>query len=261
MKGGVRILDGLTLTIAPGEHTAILGPNGAGKTTLINLLTHDDHPFASEGTPPVVRVFGRDRWNVFDLRTQLGIISADMHQRFVAGHSAGRILGIDAVVSGFFATQGFLINWSVTSEMREEALDALGRLEGGHLAKKWMHEMSTGEARRVLIARALVVKPRALILDEPTAGLDVVARSRFFEMVRRIADDGTTIILITHHVEEIIPEIGQVIFLKRGRVLEAGPKRPMMTNERLGALFEAPVYVEETGGYYSAHVGQRTACL
>jgi iron complex transport system ATP-binding protein len=250
VKGGVRILDGLTLTIRAGEHTAILGPNGAGKTTLLNLLTHDDYAFADAERPPEVRVFGRDRWDVFDLRSQLGIISSDLHQRFVAGHSAGRIRGEDAVVSGFFATRGFLINWAVTPEMRQRAYDSLERLEAGHLAGKWMDEMSTGEARRVLIARALVSEPRALILDEPSAGLDVVARLRFLETVRAIARHGTTIVLITHHVEEIIPEINRVIFLKDGRAVGDGPKASMLTAERLESLFGGPVAVSRRDGYF-----------
>ena len=250
VKGGVRILDGLTLTIRAGEHTAILGPNGAGKTTLLNLLTHDDYAFADDQRPPIVRVFGRDRWDVFDLRSQLGIISSDLHQRFVAGHSAGRIRGEDAVVSGFFATRGFLINWSVTPEMRRRAAEALARLEADHLAGKWMDEMSTGEARRVLIARALVSEPKALILDEPSAGLDVVARLRFLETVRGIARQGTTIVLITHHVEEIIPEIDRVIFLKDGRGAGDGPKTSMLTADRLEALFGGPVAVGRRDGYF-----------
>jgi iron complex transport system ATP-binding protein len=238
------------MRIRGGEHTAILGPNGAGKTTLLNLLTHDDYAFADATRPPMVRVFGRDRWDVFDLRSQLGIISSDLHQRFVAGHSAGHIRGEDAVVSGFFATRGFLINRSVTPEMRRRALDALERLEAGQLGGKWMDEMSTGEARRVLIARALVTEPRALILDEPTSGLDVVARLRFLETVRAIARHGTTIVLITHHVEEIIPEINRVIFLKGGRAAGDGRKDSMLTADRLASLFGAPVAVTRREGYY-----------
>lgn len=251
VKDGVRILDGLTLTIHAGEHTAILGPNGAGKTTLINLLTHDDYAFADAESPPTVRVFGRDRWNVFDLRSQLGIISADLHQRFVAGHRAGRIRGEDAVVSGFFATQGFLVNWSVTPEMRRRAAEALDHLEARHLSAKWMDEMSTGEARRVLIARALVAEPRALILDEPSAGLDVVARFRFLETIRGIARGGTTIVLITHHVEEIFPEITRVVFLSGGRVSGDGPKPAMLTNDRLSALFGDMLRVSGHDGYFT----------
>lgn len=252
VKDGVRILDGLTLTIRDGEHTAILGPNGAGKTTLINLLTHQDYPFASENAPPAVRVFGDINWNVFELRSQLGIISNDLQQRFVAGHSAGRIRGDDAVVSGFFATQGFLINLEVTPAMRTLGAEALARLEASHLATKWLDQMSTGEVRRVLIARALVNQPRALVLDEPSAGLDVAARHRFLEIVRRLARAGTTLVLITHHVEEIIPEMERVVLLQGGRVMDAGSKQAMLTDERLTALFGAPVEVSESGGYYYA---------
>ncbi len=252
IKGGVRILDGLTLSIHEGEHTAILGPNGAGKTTLINLLTHQDYPLALEGQPAAVRVFGGSRWNVFDLRTQLGIISNDLQQRFVAGHSAGRIRGDDAVVSGFFATQGFLINLDVTAEMRRRAVAALERLDAAPLGGKYLDEMSTGEVRRVLIARALVNNPRALVLDEPSAGLDVVARHRFMETVRGLARQGTTVILITHHVEEIIPEVSRVIFIQHGKVVSAGPKGEMLTSARLGELFGAGMQVDTSKGYFFA---------
>jgi len=259
VKDGVRVLDGLTLSIREGEHTAILGPNGAGKTTLINLLTHDDYAYAGDNFadgdwPPAVRVFGDHRWNVFELRKRLGIISSDLHNRFIDGNSAGSIRGEDAVVSGFFATQGFLVNLDVTPAMRAQARAALERLDAGHLAAKRMDRMSTGEARRVLIARALVVEPRALVLDEPSVGLDVVAQRRFLDMIRSVARRGTTIVLITHHVEEIFPEVGHVILLRRGRVLDAGPTRAMLTADRLSAVFEAPVQVTESSGYFQARM-------
>ncbi len=252
VKGTTRVLDRLSLTIHEGQHTAILGPNGAGKTTLMNLLTFEDRALAERGAPPAVRVLGRDLWHVFELRAQIGIVSANLHARFVAGHSSGRITGEDAVVSGFFATQGVLYYVNVTGEMREAAREALARVEASHLAGKPLDEMSTGEARRVLIARALVNRPRALVLDEPTTGLDVIARHRFLESVRRLARDGTTVIMITHHVEEIIPEIAQVVFLDRGRVAASGPKAQMLTAARLSELFGAPVAIEANGGYFTA---------
>jgi iron complex transport system ATP-binding protein len=117
-----------------------------------------------------------------------------------------------------------------------------------------MNEMSTGEARRVLIARALVTEPQALVLDEPTAGLDMLARRRFLEEVRRIAAAGTTIILVTHHVEDIIPEIGHVVLLKDGRVAMAGPKPSVLTEANLTTLFGAPIALEMSQAYYSARV-------
>lgn len=252
VKGATRILDGLTLTIEDGEHTAILGPNGAGKTTLLNLLTFEDRALVETGAPPAVQVFGRDRWHVFELRTQVGIVSANLHGRFVAGHSSGTISGEEAVVSGIFATQGVLLYVNVTDAMRADARAALARVEATHLGAKMLNEMSTGEARRVLIARALVNRPRALVLDEPTTGLDVGARHRFLETVRRLAREGTTIVLITHHVEEIIPEIGHVVLLDRGRIAASGTKAQMLTTDRLSAIFGVHVRVDSADEYFTA---------
>jgi iron complex transport system ATP-binding protein len=255
--GDNRILDRLTLTIHAGEHTAILGPNGAGKSTLMKLLTLQLYPFASaNGTPPV-RVFGRDRWDVFDLRAQLGIVSADLHDRLVHGNAAGVITGNDAVLSGFFASQGLFSHARVTGEMRRQAIEALDSVGAAHLAGATLDAMSTGEARRVLIARALVHKPKALVLDEPTRGLDLVARHHFLERVRHVARSGTTIILVTHHAEEIIPEIDRVLLLRRGRVAYDGPKPAVLTAANLTDVFDAPVTVNEADGYFSVHVNGR----
>jgi iron complex transport system ATP-binding protein len=254
VKGGTRALDGLTLTIQPGEHTAIVGPNGSGKSTLVNLLTRDEYPLAHREGPPPVRIFGSDRWDVFELRSRLGLVSADLHQRFVDGHSGGRIRGEDAVVSGFFATRGFLLYSDVTDDMRLRAAAALARMDAAHLAGKTLNEMSTGEARRVLIARALVTDPWALVLDEPSSGLDIVARRRFLERVDQIAEAGTTLVLVTHHVEEIPPAVGRVVLLKHGRVAAEGPKAAMLTAPILSAVFDQPVVVEERAGHYHARL-------
>jgi iron complex transport system ATP-binding protein len=253
VKNGVRVLDGLTLSIRTGEHTAIVGPNGSGKTTLINVLTQQDHALAREdGTPPV-RVFGDALMDLFELRLRLGIVSADLHQRFVAGNSSGNFSGETAVLSGFFATQGIVQAGHVTDGMRRTAADALEYMEAAHLAGKPLDEMSTGEARRVLIARALVTSPAALVLDEPTAGLDMVARQRFLEMISKVAQRGTTVVLVTHHVEEIIPEIEHVMLLKRGRVAFGGPKRSVLTSAHLTAVYDATITLQEVDGFYQAH--------
>jgi iron complex transport system ATP-binding protein len=254
IKADRPVLHNLSLRIAVGEHTAIVGPNGAGKSVLVRLLTHEDRAVApADGSSPV-RVFGDDNWNVFELRSQLGIVSADLHQRFVAGNSEGRIRGEAAVVSGFLASDGILRYGTVTDDMRRRAADALERMGAGHLARRWLDELSSGEARRVLLARALVTSPRALVLDEPTTGLDLAARHDFMERVRQIARDGTTIVLITHHIDEIIPEIDRVILLKEGRVAASGSKSAMVSAARLSELFDARVAVEEDGGYLYAHL-------
>ena len=257
VKGDRPILDRLSLTIRADEHTAILGPNGAGKSALVRLLTHEDRPLAATGDAPPVRVFGNDRWDVFDLRSRLGIVSSDLHYRFVHGNNEGRVTAEGAVLSAFFATHGIVRYGVVTAEMRLRTTDALDRMGVSHLASRRLDEMSSGEARRVLLARALVTSPRALVLDEPTTGLDLIVRHAFMERVRQIARGGTTLILITHHIEEIVPEIERVMLLRGGRVLAAGPKRSVLTAERLSELFDAPVALEEEDDYYYARLGGR----
>ena len=245
VKNGVTVLHGVSLTIRAGQHTAILGPNGAGKTTLINLLTYQDAALVSNSGVSPIEIFGGERWNIFELRPLIGIVSHDLHHRFVNGNSEGFIRGEDAVLSGLLATYGIVRKEAVTDTMRLRTAQALERIGALHLRGKLLNEMSTGEARRVLIARALVTSPRALVLDEPTAGLDLVARQRFLADVSSIARAGTTIVLVTHHVEDIVPEIEQVVLLKRGRIAAAGDKRSMLTSQNLGALFEAPVILVE----------------
>jgi iron complex transport system ATP-binding protein len=254
-KDDAVILHNLNLTIEEGQHTVILGPNGAGKSILVKLLTHEERPLPHDNGTAPVRVFGDSSWNVWELRSQLGIISADLHQRFVAGNSEGRITGEMAVLSGFVASQGILRYSTISEDMRRRAAASLERMGVKHLAKRRLNEMSSGEARRVLIARALVTEPRALVLDEPTSNLDVVARHSFLERIRAVARGGTTVVLITHHVEEVIPEVERVVFIKNGRIAGAGHKGEMMTGPRLGELFEGSVVVDQIDGYYHVRPG------
>ncbi len=243
VRNGKRILDGLTLEIREGEHTAILGPNGAGKSSFIRLITREDYPLASDdGTPPLL-LFGQELWNVFELRAHLGIISADLQAHFLNRTLPGRTRGLDAVLSGWFASYGIFRHHKVTGAMREQAWRSLDLLEAAHLAEAFIETMSTGEIRRILIARALVTEPRALILDEPTTGLDLLARSRFLQTLQNIARHGKTIILVTHRVEEIFPEIDRVILLSQGRITARWP-------EAGGADLPAPV-----GHVRGAHPG------
>jgi len=257
--GETRVLESLALTIQDGEHTAILGPNGAGKSTLVRLLTLQLYPLMPSNGAAPIRVFGRDRWDVFELRSQLGIVSADLHERFVHGNSNGIITALDAVVSGFFATHGVFAHQRVTEAMRRQAKDALERVGAGDLAGATLDRLSTGEARRVLIARALVHQPRALVLDEPTRGLDLVARHHFMERVRAIAREGTTILLVTHYVDEIIPEIDRVVLLKRGRIARDGRKADVLTASALSDAFDAPLAVALADGYYHVRVARPAA--
>lgn len=259
MKAGRRVLDRLTLTIRDGEHTAILGPNGAGKSMLVALLTHHERAVPhDDGTPPV-KVFGAHRWDVATLRGRLGIVSSSLHQRFVAGNSEGRITGEAAVLSAFLTSHGVLRYGTVTDAMRSQTTDALALVGAGHLAARHMHEMSGGEARRVMLARVMVTRPQVLVLDEPTSGLDLAARHDFMERVRAVARAGTTLVLVTHHTEEIIPEVVRVLLLKEGRMAGDGPAAQMLTPEHLSALFDVPVAVDRVDSYvYARPVTART---
>jgi len=252
IKGDRPVIDAMSLTIHEGEHTVILGPNGAGKSVLLRLLTHQERPLARPDGPAPVRVLGEDVWNVSELQAQMGIVSADLHQHFVRGNSEGLITAEAAVLSGFLVSYGILRYGVVTEKMRAEAAAALAVMGVPHLARRRLNEMSSGEARRVMLARALVTGPRALILDEPTTGLDVVARHGFMERVREIARGGTTIILITHHVEEIVPEIERVVLLRQGAIAADGSKSDILTAAHLSRVFDAPLRLDESDGFYYA---------
>jgi iron complex transport system ATP-binding protein len=252
VKDGRRVLDDVHLTIREGQHTAIIGPNGAGKSILVSLLTLAQRPLASADGRQPVRVFGLHNWDLFELRSRLGIVSADLHHFFVNGNSEGSITAEAAVLSAFLNSYGILRYGEVTGTMRERAASALAGAGAAHLALRTLDEMSSGEARRVLLARALATAPRALVLDEPTTGLDLVARHSFMETVRRLARAGTTIILITHHIEEIVPEIERIVLLREGRILADGSRADNLTADRLTDVFAHPVALERAGGYHYA---------
>ena len=253
VKGrGVRALDGISLTVQEGEHTAILGPNGSGKTSLIKLIAFLHYPLLHEDGSPAVRVFGRARWNVFDLRQRLGIVSPELDDTFTDARH-GRLKGLEAAVTGFFAAYALFQHQDITPATWERARAALDLMEASHLAQKPLGEMSTGEARRVLIARALAPDPAALLLDEPTTGLDMLAARRFLETLRGVARQGKTILLVTHHVEEIIPEVERVVMLRAGRVFRDGSKADVLASANLSALYDAPLAVAALpDGYYAA---------
>ncbi len=252
-----RALDRLSLTVRAGEHIAILGPNGCGKSTLIKTLTRECYPYTGDG-PSLVRVMGRDRWDVTSLRAMLGIVTNDlvaectrgMSSDFAEGHT--RVTGRDTVLSGFFSSIGLWAHHDVTSAMREQADRLLARLELEHLADRPLHQLSSGEAKRLVIARALVHEPAALVLDELANSLDLRAASQLRASTRAIAQAGTTVIMVTHHLSEVIPDITRVVLIDRGRVVDDGPKAQLLTSARLSQLFGMPIDVGERDGYFHA---------
>lgn len=255
VRGGRAILKDVTLRVNQGEHLAIVGPNGSGKSSLIQLLTRQQYPLYRTGGLPPIRLFGEEHWDVAELRTRMGIVSPDLQHRFVSGTDTGRLRALDAVVSGFLAAEVIFLHHRISEGMWARGREALARVGVSHLAERPIDAMSTGEARRVLIARALVHEPAVLVLDEPTAGLDPVARESFLMDLGRITREGTTLLLITHHVEEILPEVERVVLLRAGQVLYDGPKELVLTGDRLAETFAAQVEVEERDGRYTLRLG------
>jgi iron complex transport system ATP-binding protein len=156
--------------------------------------------------------------------------------------------------SGLLGSHGVFFHHEVTPAMRDAGRDALARVDALYLAVKPLNEMSAGERRRVLIARALVTRPEVLLLDEPTTGLDFVARHTFMESVGRLAREGTTVLIVTHHVEEVIPETRRVVLLSKGRIAFDGPTHEALTAARLAEVYGSRLHVEHGGGYYHVRV-------
>ena len=255
LRGGVPVLHDLSLCIESGEHTAILGPNGAGKTSLMRVLTLDDRPRASDvDGPPPLKLLGRYAWDLTELRARFAVVTGDLDQRFGLEMSGGRVPGLDVATSGLLGSHGVFFHHDVTPGMRELGREALHRVDALHLAAKPLSQMSAGERRRVLIARALVTRPEVLLLDEPTTGLDFVARQQFMDSVGRLAREGTTILIVTHHIEEVIPETRRVVLLANGRIAFDGPPETALTPEHLGGVYGARLEVEKSGGYYHVRV-------
>lgn len=244
IRGGTRVLDGLTFRIATGENVAILGPNGSGKSSLLKLLTRELYPVANDG-PYAMRILGRETWDLFELRRRLGIVSNDLQADF-----ARECSGWEAVASGFFSSVGLWSRHRLTRAMEAQVWRVLDRLEVAPLADRRMNSMSAGEARRMLIGRALIHDPDALVLDEPTTSLDLRAARDFRATLRKLVRAGTSLVLVTHALEEVIPEVSRVILLREGRVFRDGPKKEVLTAGNLSELYRMPVRIEAENGVY-----------
>ena len=239
-RGDRVVLHEINLTIRAGEHVAILGPNGCGKSTLILAMTCQIYPVVQPGM--VVRIFGRARWDLTQLRRCFGVVAAGVAGE-LPGERTAVTTGLDAVIAGFFSASTLWPNLHVTAEMRDRAVEALERMEALHLRERLVGEMSAGEKRRILIARALAHRPRQLLLDEPSNALDLAAQRELRETLRRLAREGTGLVLVTHHLGDILPEIERVILMRAGRIVGDGAREELLTETRLSELFHAPVRI------------------
>lgn len=246
VRGNNLALDRLSLRIDSGEHVCILGPNGCGKSTLIKTIMRECYPLVSAEMS--MSILGRSIWNVFELRSLLGIVTPDLLKACTTDAT-----GMDVVLSGFFSSTRIFPNHAPQLDQRRRAEEALARMEIAHLAGRPVAEMSSGEAKRTLIARALVHEPGTLLFDEPGNALDIAGQLELRAVMRGLAHAGLGILLVTHHVSEIIPEMERVVLLRQGRVLADGPKERVLTDERLTELFGVPVKLFRDDDYFHLH--------
>jgi iron complex transport system ATP-binding protein len=240
------ILESIDWTVEQGQHWVILGANGSGKTSLLSTLT-GYMPLTAGEISVLGETYGQTDWR--ELRKRVGIVSSSIHQ-LVEGHQTP----LDTIIGGRHAIIGM---WGETQPSeRSQAEKILRQIEAEAIRKRPWRVLSQGERQRVLIGRALMVRPELLILDEPCAGLDPVAREHFLQFLGRLAQTrrAPTLVLVTHHVEEIIPAFSHVLLLRKGGVLAAGPKDKVLTSAKLSHAFNAQVRVRHLQGRYSITV-------
>jgi iron complex transport system ATP-binding protein len=249
-RGANVVLHDVSLRIEAGEHVAILGPNGCGKSTLLKTITCECSPIARPETH--VRIMGRERWDLTELKRRMGVVSAEL-----PGRQARATNGFDAILTGFFSSSTLWPNLTVTAEMRERAEEIVALVGAETLRNKPVGEMSAGQQRRVTIGRALAGtslhgEVQMLLLDEPSNALDLGAQHDLREMLRVLAQRGVAIMLITHHIADILPEIDRIVMMREGRIVADGAKSELLTASRLSELFGREIEVSERGGWWNA---------
>ena len=247
-QGRNKVLDDFSLTIDESQSTVILGPNGSGKTTLLKLLNRELYIVEEKNSS--LKIFEKDRWNVDELRSNLGVVS----QHLQYGYSSSAI-GLYVVLSGFYSSDGIWQYQEFGKAKLDRAKEVMDLLSISHLKDREFSTMSTGEQRKFLLARSLVNDPAVLVFDEPTSGLDMSTCFQYLEIIRELISMGKKVILVTHHIHEIPPEVRRVILLKEGRVIEDGDKDQILTNTNLTNLFDWPIRVLKENGYYQAIPG------
>ena len=245
IRDRTRVLDDFSLVIPADQHVAVLGPNGSGKSTLLKVVTRELHPVHHPETR--VTVLGQDRWTLWDLRAAIGIVSNDL-----LATCTRRITARELLLSGFFGSIGLWPHHEPDAQMHAKVDEVLAWLGLTHLDDRQMTRMSSGEARRVLIGRALIHEPRALILDAPMSSLDLGAAHEVRATMRALAQRGTSLVLVTHDLADIVPEITRVVLLKDGRIAGDGPPEDLLTSPTLSALFGREVEVAHRDGHYHA---------
>lgn len=239
------ILKNINLKIKQNEHWAILGANGSGKSTLIKLISNDIYP--NTKYPFKKELFGKERWSIFDLKKHLGIITNELHNYIEKQGSF--LTAYEVVLSGYYASIGIFRHQDFTKEQHLRALEVLNFLEIENIKDKKVQHMSTGQLRRCVIGRALIHKPKAFILDEPTVGLDIKTQINFIKMIQKLSKEAT-IILITHHIEEIFEEITNIALIYEKTVYKQGLKKDILNSKNLSKIFQINLSLSKKDNRY-----------
>jgi iron complex transport system ATP-binding protein len=247
-RGENIVLHDLSLSVNHGEHLAILGPNGCGKSTLLKTMTCELYPLVKPGMR--VRILGRERWDLTQLKRKMGVIQAEL-----PGRQTLHTTGFDAILTGFFSSSTLWPNLEVTPAMRDRAEEILTLVHAEDLRRKLVGEMSAGQQRRIMIGRAIAGTTggvQMLLLDEPSNALDLAAQRDLRSMLRALAQAGTAILLITHHIADILPEMDRIVMMNEGRIVADGPKADLLTAPHLSQLFGGEIHVSYHNGWYNA---------
>ncbi|MBX3332443.1 MAG: ATP-binding cassette domain-containing protein [Nitrospira sp.] len=244
-RGDTCVFSDFSFALRAGEHATILGPNGAGKSTLLKLLSGEVHAMPREETR--MALFGEARWNVWDVRKRIGIVSHDLQRDYLICAE-----GLNVILSGFYASNDTYEYQEFTKTQMTRAYEVMQELGIASLAVRRFGHLSTGEQRRFLLGRALVHDPPVLVLDEPTSGLDLKACFQYLDLLRAQIAKGKTVLLVTHHLHEIPPEINRVIFLKEGKILADGFKSTLFTDGQVSRLFDSKITLVQANGWYQA---------
>jgi iron complex transport system ATP-binding protein len=247
-RGDTCVFEDLSFVLEEDRHTAILGPNGAGKSTILKLLAGDVHAVPKSETS--IRLFGEAQWNVWEVRKRLGLVSHDLQHQYME-----QVTGLKVVLSGYYASIGTYGHQDFSYAQIARARSVMDDMGIGGFTDRRYAAMSTGEQRRCLLARALVHGPSVLVLDEPTSGLDLTATFHYLDLVRGYMRKGKTILLVTHHIHEIPPEIRRVVLLKKGKILQDGEKKTVLSERNLSDLFDCPVTLVNANGWYQVLPG------
>lgn len=236
------ILDNISWQVEAGQHWAILGANGSGKTSLLSALTGYLTPTGGE-VELLSERYGQSDWR--ELRKKVGLVSSSIRQMIPDDETA-----LETIISGRYAMIDF---WGeITPADRRRGMKILREIEGRYLQHRPWAFLSQGERQRVLIGRALMANPALLILDEPCAGLDPAARESFLQFLESLgrSKNAPTLVLVTHHVEEIMPVFSHVLVLKEGRILAAGEKNKTLSSNTLSEAFNAKIRLERRRNRY-----------